>query len=524
MPRCLLYVDVRWSGLFFFFLLSLLHSTHSRGHPVCPEGYSFVRLGIQGSCYKLVDSELKTHDEALSACLEDEATLLLAPTPDEWSTIRDWLATVVRTRTDVWVAASYVGAERGPWDSKSDYVWDDGSLVGEDMWVFSEPSARRVPAGKPTGVAFWKNRGMRLDNRPLLAKAGYLCELEPPIDMVDEEDDLVASVPPPDEEPPALPEDYDMPLDKEYQTENRLNESASHTPVLGNENIEEMVDESIFQERASSRSKRSLDGIHGVDGDGFLDLCFFCDAVCRQKILQSGDCYRDPSAYFTKVTNLASEWISSMDMNITLRHHITVPAKMGMTYVVPFRALYDSSDYGLHVLANAGDKFFSTGMMDLFQQNGCEAVFLIADTYSSIWDITSADAYANLMSMCKDNAYGIMRLSTYSPYNQAALIAHEVGHMLGAFHDGDLDNSYVRNDERFRGYFGDEIMDELNVQCDAENIQCPFWSGECLMKYSWYQGIPSKFSGCTKAYIEMWKLTAQKWPMFFSADCIFPAE
>merc|ERR1712227_223859 len=98
--------------------------------------------------------------------------------------------------------------------------------------------------------------------------------------------------------------------------------------------------------------------------------------------------------------------------------------------------------------------------------------------------------------------------------NMATVVAHELGHQMGIYHDGVLNSAYTTSPLRPR--FPDEFA-AMDASCTAATPQN-------LVMDEVPINVEPVFSSCSKAYYAMWRKLSTSFPTFYPDSCLTPAE
>merc|ERR1711988_1558162 len=135
----------------------------------------------------------------------------------------------------------------------------------------------------------------------------------------------------------------------------------------------------------------------------------------------------------------------------------------------------------------------------------CDLDYLVADSSDSAWAYMGSIAgIANMFQLCL-GSYSTVMMDA-NPVEMAKLMAHEYGHMIGIYHDGEIDAAF----SGMSGYFdeGQMLADcateyaELAASCKSTDVGC---EGECLMSAT-VDG--TEWSTCSKKYYAMYNCLA----------------
>jgi len=309
---------------------------------------------------------------------------------------------------------------------------------------------------------------------------------------------------------------------REYDEEEDKREDA---PMMSFGRSEEMEIYSNMVEGA----KRVADEPAPVEkraGGFHINMCYFCDATCLATLKASP---QGAVNYLGQVTN------GIQDRVRTLMGASTTVSMQGylLKFPVPARTylLFKSGSFkgkGLELLSNVATNFWKVWvparytnkkpLYDFTSRQGCDVNFLIVSRYDALWGPKYAgriDGEASTMGICAKHSFGMVKLNP-DPVMMATLISHEVGHLLGLYHDaGPLEAGWAGNCAKFPGM---PVCPALTSACKNGNHGCPNGEGNCIMNPA--VGTESQYSACSKAYWAGFQLLTKVMPNAFSLSCI----
>jgi len=285
-----------------------------------------------------------------------------------------------------------------------------------------------------------------------------------------------------------------------FQEEKRDVEGMSNRLVEAVKEAQAAVDagEQVVKKKSTSATKRA---------DRVYTMCVFCDDMCLAQISSAG--YSSDS-YFAAITTKMNSYLASLDAD----------GIFSLSFkLLPYMSVYmdwfgDSSLTGQDLLSAINEAFWDgTGLYDMANGYGCDVDFLMASDDDPAWnDMGSVEGIANMMQLCQ-LSFSVVKMSD-SPTSTAMLMAHEFGHMIGAYHDGTVNSAYSSLDSYFQpGQLLAGCADEYN----ALNSACTAGSAGIM---SSVVGGSSTFSDCSVAYFNTFLCLADVLPSWYSVDCV----
>lgn len=240
---------------------------------------------------------------------------------------------------------------------------------------------------------------------------------------------------------------------------------------------------------------------------GSLKICFFCDRRCIEEIKTYGyedneinDYYRDT---LQNVTNVFSD--NGININFVPHH------------VVKFYSDYDNllfggtSEAGFYNLGKLTKYFFTKRIpVKSWSRVGCNVTFWTPSTDDLIWRNNTIESLSRRFQVCKDEPYGILKLSDHP--TQAYV--REFLHLMGVYPD----------DELPRSTYHYKLFEPMNAPVlkycrGKKGVGCKGGKGKCIMYKHTNDGV-LKMSRCTKAYLEFWLQGGETYPALYSHKCI----
>jgi len=236
-------------------------------------------------------------------------------------------------------------------------------------------------------------------------------------------------------------------------------------------------------------------------------MCVFCDDMCLAQIAGAG---LTTDSYFDTITADMNGFLQDIDAGslITLSFKLIPGAPVYMNWFA------DTSLTGEELLVAINKGFWEdSGLYDMATSYGCDIDFLVASSDDPAWNnLGSVAGVANMMQLCQ-KSFSVVKMSS-NPDNTAALIMHEFGHMLGMYHDGQLDEGYTS----LESYFGPgQVLGGCAENYNTLAGACvPGISGN-LMSATVGSG---SFSDCSVAYFDMFMCLAEVMPAWYSTACV----
>jgi len=238
-------------------------------------------------------------------------------------------------------------------------------------------------------------------------------------------------------------------------------------------------------------------------------LCVFCDDMCLNQIGNEG---YNSDDYFAAITTDMNQYLASLDPTGTF----TLSFKL-----IPGSDVYldwfgDSSLEDEELLTAINTAFWEgTGLYSMATGYGCDVDFLLASSDDPAWEnMGSVEGIANMMQLCQ-MSYSTVKMDNSGPEETAVLMAHEFGHMIGAYHDGSLNSAYTS----LASYFGaGQMLGDCEAEYAALEATCTASVSGYIMASS--VGGASEYSPCTGAYFDMFICLADVMPAWYSLACV----
>jgi len=255
-----------------------------------------------------------------------------------------------------------------------------------------------------------------------------------------------------------------------------------------------------------------------------INMCYFCDTTC---VTTLGMPANQVLNYMSDVTaGIQRRLATLMGSGVTVNRYgyllqFPMPAQ---TYL-----LFKSGSFngkGLELLSHIAQNFWANwkpaqikkALNEFLVQNGCDINFLMVSSYDDVWTDQFAGQIAGeaiTMGICTGHAFGMVKLNKDTEA-MASLLAHEVGHTLGLYHDGALSPLWVNACAQFPGF---PTCADLKAKCTAGNSQCADGEGNCIMNPR-IGPNDVQYSECSKAYWAGFVEMASIPGLPYSLDCI----
>jgi len=264
-------------------------------------------------------------------------------------------------------------------------------------------------------------------------------------------------------------------------------------------------DETLFGEREVSEetAKKQVKSFN-------INMCFYCDDNCITKLASANI---EHGAYYDDIASRVQDMLNTLDPS---KYSFTTAALYKLTPGVSIPYLYFKSradhSTGSVLLANVNENFWNYNNLYAYSVTmGCNADILTVSPDDSLWAsnyVGGIDGIANMMAVCTKYSYSTVKINT-NPTRMAALVGHELGHLLGMFHDGAAEDYPEATCDYFEGFnptLGAPCR-AVAEQCTAASHGCADGPNNCLMSAS--VGTETKYSACSAAYFEIYQRTAE---------------
>lgn len=290
----------------------------------------------------------------------------------------------------------------------------------------------------------------------------------------------------------------------------------------------EDVDEGALQPEAlfkkslggpiSAQETRSVKAFH-------INMCFYCDNNCIMAM--GARSVADVERYYDGIASIVQSQLNTLDSSkwsFTTKALFKLRPGVSIPYLY-FKRRSDTST-GFVLLSNVNENFWNFNNLFAFSvSKGCDADFLTIAPGDDIWKsnyVSDVDGIANMMAVCTPHSFSTVKLNP-SVEGMAVLVGHELGHLLGMFHDGESEDY----SEAQCQYYENNIDASLGPACrkvaevcTAGDHGCPDGQGNCIMSAA--VGRETKFSACSKAYFDIYEQTAAviRDPNSYDLTCI----
>jgi len=254
-------------------------------------------------------------------------------------------------------------------------------------------------------------------------------------------------------------------------------------------------------------------------------MCYFCDKTCLATLKTSASGAVDFLNQVTSGIEARMKTLMGASTTVSMQGYLLkfpVPAKSYLLFKSG-----RSRATGVELLANVANNFWDVWVprrytqrqpLNTFTQTqGCDVNMLLVSQYDNLWTSRYAgdiDGEAASFGICVGHAFGIVKLKPNAA-QMATLLSHEVGHLLGLFHDGPLATMWA---EHCTAYPDMPQCAALTAQCTAASHNCPNGQAQCVMNPA--VSDEGSYSECSKAYFEGFKGLTEIAPTSFSLACL----
>merc|ERR1712012_21618 len=184
-------------------------------------------------------------------------------------------------------------------------------------------------------------------------------------------------------------------------------------------------------------------------GQQHVVTCVYCDTRCVKRATDSG--YANAQAYF----DVAIEQMNTIGAGLNDQMTFELSFVLLPYAVTEMSWFFDySAKNSQELLTAINNKFWKdSGLYAMAAGNGCDLDYLVADSSDSAWSYMGSIAgIANMFQLCL-GSYSTVMMDA-NPVEMAKLMAHEYGHMIGIYHDGEIDAAF----SGMSGYFDEGQM------------------------------------------------------------------
>jgi len=240
-----------------------------------------------------------------------------------------------------------------------------------------------------------------------------------------------------------------------------------------------------------------------------LNVCAFCDKGCLSTIQSF-----KTKPYIPTLVKVINSKFAASGINIAVKFNYIQKTSKVISLIK-----YSQKKAGKDGLTLANKNFWghSVNFQNMIDQRGCGIGFLLSSGRDKFWSKCPKDGIATMFGACQKKGTGTIKLDG-DVKKMGTLMAHEIGHLLGASHDcAEVAGSWAK----MKGAFPElaKIIDPVLKNC-GPGKQCDGF----VMNPSptAFQPLPGKYSACSKAYINFF-LQSKKYPKlaaFYNSKCI----
>jgi len=284
---------------------------------------------------------------------------------------------------------------------------------------------------------------------------------------------------------------------------------------------------------------------HTERGLGELNVCVWCDKRCRDQITAAGF---SKSEYFSQVMGHLNTMVGDLDpeIQLTMAYLVNFRADATGTYFAAYPDLdpadepegytFEMSWYtgsNLHdvdQLTHINDAFWDGQQLYSAMTPPCDIDYWIGSSSDSVWrTLGGIEGIANMDSMCLSSYMTVKQSS--DPVSMAQIMAHELGHTVGIYHDDEgVNNWFIQNARYFdEGQMLSACSEEYSAitdschggsDCGCDDEAGYMFMGEfkhmCLMNSVVFG---STYSDCSRAYYDMFLCLSDIMPYYYSQAC-----
>merc|ERR1712168_592535 len=292
-------------------------------------------------------------------------------------------------------------------------------------------------------------------------------------------------------------------LDLEAEKRTQVDEFQELIERSVNEANEFMADREMEKRKKKKKNKKKGGGGGGglkVPISGTIHVCFFCDKECQREVEKHSD-GKTSKEWFDDVADLITDAYQASGIDLEVENEFVMKTKLKLAL-----KKYTKKK-GKEGLPDASKNFWEN-KQKLFDRSrkkvGCDVAFLVSPTNDPFWKTCPKSGVSYKFQMCTAKAYGLVNLYEEDKNKQAALVAHEMGHLFGMGHDDeDMEESFNRMAAvpQYKKY----VTDVLKYCAAGADRGCSDPAGRCLMDSAPASApYPKSFSKCSQAYMKYW--------------------